>query len=487
MKNLVVVTLIASLGCSAGVKPSQTGTGGTGLSGEAGIGGGGSTGNAGTTGNAGSTGSAGTAGGVDSGVGPDAACATESTGAMPVPLDLYMMMDTSKSMNDATSAGPTKWDAVRSAMNAFFTDGASAGLGVGLKYFPGEQPGVPDTCTMDSDCTAGGTSYGPCDWRLGCVRMNTSSVVDTGTQLCPTMTTACSGAMEVCDVIYDCGAGVAPCVKNGSGMCTGCTPYTGYCHSRDICTSTSYGTPDVAIATLPGAATALATSLTGQSPGGYTPTGPALKGALDFAKQRLATVTDHKIAVVLVTDGLPGGFIPGFPPAECTPADIPGIANIAMTAATGTPPVLTFVIGVFKPTEAATAQSNLDMLAQAGGTNQAVVIDTGQNVTQALQTALKQVQTKAIACSYKIPPPTHGNIDFGKVNVQFTTGAGDMTTIGHTTSKAACTQGGWYYDVDPAVGTPTEIIACDSTCANFQNDVTGHVDIVLGCMTITVG
>ena len=71
--------------------------------------------------------------------------------------------------------------------------------------------------------------------------------------------------------------------------------------------------------------------------------------------------------------------------------------------------------------------------------------------------------------------------------MQFTSGAGAVTTIKNTTSKAACTQGGWYYDVDPAVGTPTSIIACDSTCANFQTDVTGHVDIVLGCMTITVG
>jgi hypothetical protein len=196
------------------------------------------------------------------------------------------------------------------------------------------------------------------------------------------------------------------------------------------------------------------------------------------------------VAIVLVTDGLPGGFLPGFPPAECAPSDPAMIAtNILMPAATANPPILTFVVGIFNPAslEGSMAPANLKTLAQGGGTTDAVIIDVTQNdVTPKLQAALKQAQTKAIACSYKIPPPSHGNIDFGKVNVQFTKGSGDVTTIGHTTSKAACDKGGWYYDVDPATGTPTEIIACDSTCAQFQSDTTGHVDIVLGCMTITV-
>ena len=74
-----------------------------------------------------------------------------------------------------------------------------------------------------------------------------------------------------------------------------------------------------------------------------------------------------------------------------------------------------------------------------------------------------------------------------QVNVQFTSGAGAVTTVGQTSGKDACTAGGWYYDVDPSVGTPTQIIACDSTCSQFQTDVSGHVDLVLGCMTIKIG
>ena len=128
-------------------------------------------------------------------------------------------------------------------------------------------------------------------------------------------------------------------------------------------------------------------------------------------------------------------------------------------------------------------------LATAGGTGSAVIIDVTQNdVTPKLRAALAQAQTKAIACSYQIPAATHGNVDFGKVNVQFTSGAGAVSTIGHTTAKDACSAGGWYYDIDPSVGAPTKIVACDSTCAKFQADgSSGHVDIVLGCMTIKIG
>ena len=104
-----------------------------------------------------------------------------------------------------------------------------------------------------------------------------------------------------------------------------------------------------------------------------------------------------------------------------------------------------------------------------------------------LHDALAKAQTKAIACSYSIPPSTGGTgLDYNKVNVQFTGGGGTSTTVGHTGSSSACDKGGWYYDVDPSAGTPTKIIACPTTCSQFNADVNGHVDIVLGCATISV-
>jgi hypothetical protein len=490
--------LVAALlfGCSAGVK-QQTGTGGSGAT----SGGGGSTGKGGGAGGSGgsASGSGGTASGTGGSMGTvdasglDGACAASSTGAEPVPLDLYFLMDSSKSMLETTGAGTTKWAAVSSALDMFFADSGSAGLGVALKYFPDEQGGVAATCQKDSDC---GT-YGPCDFRNTCVSSGATT-----TEVVPLCQTSADCGSQTCSRIYDCGSGKEDDCQNGlccapgptaaAGACgAGCSEYAGYCDLRDICMSSEYATPNVPLETLPDSSDALANSLSGHTPDGYTPTGPALTGAISWAQQQLTNNPSHKVAIVLVTDGLPGGFVPGFPPAACAPATITGVSAIAMSGATGTPSIPTFVVGIFNPgAEASQAQTNLNMLATAGGTGSALVISvTDTNVTQELHDAITQAQTKAIACSYKIPPSSSGGtgLDYTKVNVQFTSGTGTSTTVGHTTSSAACAQGGWYYDIDPSVGTPTQIIACPSTCTTFNADISGHVEVVLGCATISIG
>jgi hypothetical protein len=189
------------------------------------------------------------------------------------------------------------------------------------------------------------------------------------------------------------------------------------------------------------------------------------------------------VVVVMATDGLP---------SECLPSDIAGVAAVAAAGRMGTPSVSTFVIGVFGTREMAQAQLNLDRLAAAGGTQKAFVISTGQNVTQAFQMALNNVRTAALACEYSLPAAgpgassDGGQLDYFRVNVQFTAGSGQAATVGNVTDRAHChpTQGGWYYDVDPATGaTPRTISICDGTCAQFRNDPAGKVDILLGCKT----
>ena len=432
-------------------------------------------------------GGGGTGGGVivpDSGV-TDGACATKSANAEPLPLDIYVMMDTSKSMLDTTTSGTPKWDAVKTALSAFFNDSRSAGLGVGLQFFPLVQ-NVPATCTADGPC---GT-FGPCDRRRACVTKGASTNGITTDILCADAT-GCAGT-ESCALIQQCPTSGGFCASDGTACAADCVPFDGYCHGRDICTPAPYATPAVAIATLPGVAASLTAALTARAPGGYTPTAPALTGAIQYAQQRAQATPDHKVAVVLVTDGLPGGFIPGHPSAECAPSDITGIGAIAQAGARGTPAIPTFVIGVFGPSEAGTATSNLNMLAQSGGTGTAVVISTDQNVTQVLQTELDKIRNKAIACEYKIPPPAAGTgLDFGKVNVNFIGGNGTSMTVPYVPGgKAACdARGGWYYDVDPKAdaGKPTSIIACPASCTMFQGDLAGRVDIVLGCLTIVIG
>jgi hypothetical protein len=399
----------------------------------------------------------------------DAACATQSATAETLPLDLYMMIDSSGSMTEATAAGPTKWMAVQAAMRAFFNDPASAGISVGLQYFPLIQANAALSCASNADCG----SFGPCDLYRTCYGPTTTQIV-----LCNTNSDCKSG--EACVQLGSCPLSGGSCAPIGAYCPLGdpCLPLDGYCHGRDRCDVPAYAAPAVPFAALPGAATALNASLAAHQPDGRTPTGPALSGALQAARTQAAAAPGHKLAVVLVTDGLP---------TECTPLDIPGIAAVATSGTSGTPPIPTFVIGVFGPDEAATAQPNLDALAAGGGTGSAVVIDTSQDVTQALQMALNRIRTTAVACTFKIPPATMGAIDFRKVNVQITGTSGAVSTVGYVGGKSSCdpTRGGWYYDVDPTTGgTPTTIIACDATCA--QLGAAARVDIVLGCQTLVI-
>jgi hypothetical protein len=424
----------------------------------------------------------------------DGACAATSSSAKLVPLDLYVMMDSSKSMTDVDSSGKTKWDDLKSAMSSFFKDENSTGFSVALKYFPDEQSGIPETCSVDADCKAAG----PCDQRKACVSKGTFS--KTPSMLCSTSTDCM--ASEECVAVQHCTMGedchTINCVAasdSATGCPSDCAPFLGYCRGRDICDANVYSMPTVPFGLLPDTAAALISSLNGHAPGGFTPTGPALTGALKAAQQRAKDTPDHKVAVVLVTDGLPGAFIPGMAPAACTPSDVPGVASL-LSGPMGfgaTPAIPTFVIGIFGPCDLQEGnkqmpKEKLNMWAAAGGTKEAVLVDTSQDVTTKILEAFKMVQSKVIACEYTIPKPSAGGLDYKKVNVAFTSdNQTEPMYIHYVGSKDKCdgAVGGWYYDKPPEMGgTPTQIIACDQTCTMFKGASGAQVKIALGCATI---
>ena len=412
------------------------------------------------------------------GGGADATCAMQSAVAEKLPLDLFVMMDSSGSMTELTATGVSKWDAVRSAMTAFFSDPQSTGIGVALQYFPQIRASVPADCLTDPEC---GT-FGPCTRIRTCVG---------AASLSPCNVDADCARGQTCALLGTCAVSLDLCAPAGQlcGPGEACEAFAGFCPGRDICDIPPYATPAVAVAPLPGAAAGLIASLAGHEPDGATPTAPALSGAIQAAEARARANPGRKVAVVLVTDGFP---------SECTPLDIPGIAALAAAAAAGTPAaaggaatpaIPTFVIGVFAAPDMTAATTNLDALATGGGTAPAVVISTGQDVAAALGTALNQIRSSATACEYKIPAPTTGAIDFGKVNVELTGSSGAITMVGHVPARAGCdpTRGGWYYDVDPSTGgKPSSIVTCDATCAAFRADTGARVSIVLGCQTYVV-
>jgi hypothetical protein len=451
------------------------------------------------------------------------ACAAKSTDAQPVPLDIYILLDISASMLDKTAAGPTKWDAVKSAIGAFFQDTSSAGLSVGIQYFPLRKANVPKTCKADADC---GASGGPCALKW-CSKYSTlvpngiaactadaqcgsiPTVVDygtcsggacskDGTKQCAN-DAACKISMPFsygsCVPIGHCSAAPAiacptlntPCGMDASGsdrgMCAQAT--SSFCFHGTECAQAAYAAPAVEIGALPAATPALLASLNAQEPDGDTPTGPAMRGAIAHAREWANSHAGHTVVAVLATDGLPTECLPdsvGFTGTTALDTLVTEVTGVAADGVLGSPSISTFVIGVFSGTDAQ-APANLERMAKAGGTNQAQIVDTAGDVTKQFVAALNTVRTSRLACEFQVPPPAMGaKLDYFQVNVAYREGA-TASSIFYVGSPDRCdaTSGGWYYD-DMKGEAPNKIIVCPQTCSAFQT-AKGSVEIQLGCAT----
>lgn len=398
-------------------------------------------------------------------------CAEEVVTGKLAPLDLFVMLDTSGSMLETTGAGVEKWVAVKQALSEFLNDEGSAGIGVGIQYFPQQVAGAPETCRINADCGAAG----PC-FLNACAASGAPCSTNDECRLA-------SGSVDTCvplgictdDPSVLCREGVARDCVDASGVRLGeCRRVTSsYCYNMTECAASAYAAAAVPISALPEGASQLIASIEAQEPTGRTPTGPAIRGALEHSRAWASSHPGHSVVVLLATDGLP---------TECTPLEINNIARLTASGYATTPSVRTFVVGVFAPTEV-DAQSNLDAIAQAGGTESAFVVDTSADVTAQFLAALNEIRGARLGCEFQIPEPTGNDpLDYNLVNVQLA--SGDVTTplyfVGG--SAAGCdASGGWYYDADPAVAAPSRIIMCPSSCQVIEASAEASVQIQLGC------
>lgn len=128
--------------------------------------------------------------------------------------------------------------------------------------------------------------------------------------------------------------------------------------------------------------------------------------------------------------------------------------------------------------------SSLNLVAQAGGTDHAFLVDTGGDVAKELADALDQIRGAASSCDFSIPHATAGGeaIDPSKVNVSFTPDGSSSTTRVPQTfmgSGSNCdSSGGWFYD-NPS--SPTLIRLCDATCQSLSG---GTIQVEVGCDTV---
>lgn len=75
-----------------------------------------------------------------------------------------------------------------------------------------------------------------------------------------------------------------------------------------------------------------------------------------------------------------------------------------------------------------------------------------------------------------------GQLDYGKVNVRIngSAGAEDLVYVGRA-DRCDPTRGGWFYDVNPAAGTPTRVLVCEATCKRLRELRDVKVELRFGC------
>ena len=239
-----------------------------------------------------------------------------------------------------------------------------------------------------------------------------------------------------------------------------------------LCGVNDYLTPVVPIGLLPGVAPQIATALAAQNLQQNTPTRPALEGSLTYARAEKMARATRDVAVVMVTDGDPTG---------CTNNSgiAPSVA-VARSFYTGTPSIRTYVLGI------GPSVSNLNQLAQAGGTAPARLIESGGEAE--LVAAFNAIRDNSITCDYQIPMRPGEPLDYTLVNLQIRVGInGSLMQVGKVANAAACgTAGGWFYDqpVPPANPPPTKITLCPATCDPLVLTAGSHLDVLVGCKTM---
>jgi von Willebrand factor type A domain len=233
----------------------------------------------------------------------------------------------------------------------------------------------------------------------------------------------------------------------GGGSATKCEGYL-----------TSWAVPAVPVTPLP-EPMKFAQAIDSQTFCNGTPTDPALTAAIDYAKT--LRTPGRRVAVVLVTDGLP-----------TTCGSLKSVVAVAQANAATVP---TYVIGVGK------ALDNLNDIALAGGTQKAIMVtsDDPAKVAQDFEAALDVVRAGNLSCDFGIPPPPAGEtLARDKVNVTVTAG-GQSTALAYDGACAAGT--GWRYD---DLNAPTKILLCPSACNAAKSDPSTKVEVLFGCETV---
>jgi hypothetical protein len=260
----------------------------------------------------------------------------------------------------------------------------------------------------------------------------------------------------------------------GSGVEVGLGYFGNDPLGQTSCDPAHYATPAVPIAPLPQNTPALEQSLNQATPTGETPTGAAIRGACTVARNWVTQNPGRITVVLLVTDGIPEAPLSQANGCAPTLAD----AQQAATECAGQQPAIPiYVLGIGN-------LGNLGQIAQAGGTQQAYLVDPNSDVSAQVLEALNKIRmTAQVPCQFKVPSPPDGQAfrqDY--VNIEFKDPNGTPAIVYKVAGANNCNPatGGWFYDNEQM---PQSIVLCPTTCSTVTARVGYVVNVALGCIT----
>ena len=233
------------------------------------------------------------------------------------------------------------------------------------------------------------------------------------------------------------------------------------------CTA-DYAALAVPVGPLPDSAAALVAAVEGHAPTttAFTPLGPALAGLIAGLPRAPAGTP----VVLVVTDGFP---------TECEPGDLAGIAAIVRSAHEPPLGVKTHVLGV----NLGDAATNLDPIAEAGGTEAAMRVSARAEPAEAIYQAMRSALRTPIDCQWLLPStPAGASQPLDKTQITFRgPGAPEPQRIPYVESRSGCdgdSAQGWF--VQRALEHSTQfVVLCPRSCAEVQS--AEEVKITIEC------
>ncbi len=237
----------------------------------------------------------------------------------------------------------------------------------------------------------------------------------------------------------------------------------------ETCDQNAYAKPAVPWGLLPNAV--LVSWVETLEAGGWTPTIPALTGAVRACDDRLAANPTHKCAVVLVTDGRPD--------SNCSPSGQDAEAPLGQVAASAwAAGIPVYAIGL--PGLDYTGQAVLSTIAEQGGTGSPIILE-GMSVSHKFSDALADIREAAPGCEYLMPSLPTG-VDPSTVTVSYSSIMSAEEVLPQVADRTACAGDGWHHDDN---ASPSRIILCPFTCNKMRNDEGSKVTFSVGCSAST--